>query len=118
MSKKFKLVKFEVQDGEYTYFDYHLFFTSDFQKMNDEELIAHFYEGDKNIKLQLESEGVYRSYDMMRTIFVRQAFPVDLKTAQCLVNLKVINYVPQAQDVIFKKFNNIVQLKNVIKSKS
>jgi hypothetical protein len=118
MSKKFKLVKFEVQDGEHTYYDYHLFFTSDFQKMKDEELIAHFYEGDKNIKLQLESEGVYWSYDMMRTIFVRQAFPVDLKTAQCLVNLKVINYVPQAQDVIFKKFNNIVQLKNVIKSKS
>lgn len=118
MSKKFKLVKFEVQDGEHTYFDYHLFYTSDFQKMNDEELIAHFYEGDKNMKLLPESEGVYWSYDLMRTIFVRGAFPVDLKTAECLVDLKVINYIPQQQDIIFKKFNNIVQLKNAVKSKS
>lgn len=111
MSKKFKLVKFEVTDGEHGYFDYHIFFTSDFQKMNDRELIAHFYEGDKNIKLEEESKSVYWLEDNMRTVSVINDFPIGLETAKCLKDLRVIYRIPQPIDVIFKKFNNIVQLK-------
>jgi hypothetical protein len=116
MSKKFNLIKYEVTDGEHSYFDYFLFYTSDVQKMSEMELIAYFYECDKNVKLSLECKDVYWTLDHTRTVEVRGSFPVDLKTAKCLVDLKVITHIPQDQDIIFKKFNNVVQLKKVRKS--
>jgi len=51
MSKKFTLVTFRVQDGEREYYNYYSFHTSDYQKMTPMQAIAHFFEGDKNYKL-------------------------------------------------------------------
>ena len=109
MSKKFTMVQFEVQDGENTYHQNHIFFTSDFQKMNDCELIAYFYEGDKNINLRIESEGVYWLYDEMRTCFVRKVYPVGLVDCMLLNSYGVVSRVPKDNERIFKKKNNIVQ---------
>lgn len=109
MSKKFTMAQFQIQDGENTYTQNYIFFTSDFQKMSEMEMISHFYCGHKNEKLQIMSDDIYWLPDMERTVCIIKTYPVGLVDCMLLNSYGVVGRVPSDHEKIFKKKNNIVQ---------
>ena len=111
MSKKFTLVTYRVQQGEYEYFEYFTFLTSDFQKMNDMQRIAYYFECDWTKKLDKLDKHTYWINGGERSAFVYGVQTVDLKDHELLEKFSIVNFKP---NIIFKKESNVVQLKRKV----
>jgi|TARA_R100000084_G_C4638123_1_gene142218 hypothetical protein len=107
MSKKFTLVKFSVRDGEYEYFDYYSFLTSDAQKMTDGQLVSYFFEC-KIKKLDKMDNHTYYINKGERTAFVYSKKPINLTEHEILEKFGILFDKPV---LIFKKTNNVIQLR-------
>ena len=106
MSKKFTLVRYCVRQGEHEYFDYYSYYTSDFQKMNKEQLVAHFYEH-RLKRLKKFDPYVYEINSGERTSYVYSSKQINLTEHETLENLGILDFKPE---IIFPKINNIIQL--------
>ena len=113
MSSKFTLVTYKVQDGENDYKKYFPFFTSDAQKMTDKQLIAHFFEGDKNTNLECfdYDDDTYWLSCKERCCYIEARQTMTLKEVKWLQKTGFINLIPHEKNIIFKKENNVVQFK-------
>jgi hypothetical protein len=108
MSKKFTLVKYSIRDGEYEYFDYYSYLTSDSQKMSDSQIISYFFEC-KLKKLDKMDNHTFYINRGERTAFVYSRTPINLTEHDILEKFGVLDMKP---NLIFKKTNNVVQLKD------
>lgn len=113
MSKKYTLVEFTIQDGEEEYKKRFPFFTSDFQKMTDEELIAYFFTGQRDQKLDLfeDTQNIYWINDMERTVYVSRTTPINMSEFKLLRKLGIVNFIPHENERIHQTTSNIVQFK-------
>jgi len=111
MSKKYTLVEFTIQDGEEEYKKRFPFFTSDFQKMTDEQLIAYFFLGNKDEKLDLfeDTQNIYWINSMERTVYVSRSVPINMSEFKLLQKIGIVNFLPHDNEMIYKKPNNIFQ---------
>jgi hypothetical protein len=111
MSKKYTLVEFTIQDGEEEYKKRFPFFTSDFQKMTDEQLIAYFFTGNKDERLDLfeDTQNIYWINNMERTVYVSRTIPINMTEFKLLQKIGIVNFLPHDNEMIYKKPNNIVQ---------
>lgn len=107
MSKKFTLVTFAVQDGEYEYFDFYTFLTSDIQKMTDMQKISYFYHHRKSKRLERHDKYNYW-IDTGRSCSIYSEKTIGLQDHETLEKFGVLNCKPM--EIIPKK-SNVIQLK-------
>lgn len=113
MSKKFTLVTFRVQDGEREYYNHYSFHTSDYQKMTNMQAIAHFFEGDKNMKLDpfdVDDNSIYWLDDMQRAVCIQNEEPMNLTEHGILQKFNILHGLPS---IIFPKTKNVIQLEKM-----
>ena len=110
MSKKFTLITFQIQDGDYEYFDYASFLTSDFQKLKPMQLIAKHFKNDHKEELMIEDNDVFW-IDDTRTSYVYDHKTISLEEHDLLEKLGILFSKPKQ---ILKKESNVVQLKRKV----
>src|SRR6056300_1262585 len=109
MSKKFTLITFQIQDGDYEYFDHASFLTSDIQKMNDMQIVSYFFK--RNMKEVLMKDDEAYWIDDTRTSYVYDHRTIGLEEHELLENLGILFSKPKQ---ILKKENNVIQLKRKV----
>jgi len=109
MSKKFTLITFQIQDGDYEYFNYKSFLTSDIQKMNDMQIVSYFFKNNMN-EVLMQDDGSYW-IDDTRTSYVFDHKTISLEEHNLLEKLEILFSKPKQ---IFKKESNVVQLKRKV----
>lgn len=109
MSKKFTLITFQIQDGDYEYFNYKSFLTSDIQKMNDMQIVSYFFKNNMN-EVLMQDNGSYW-IDDTRTSYVFDHKTISLEEHNLLEKLEILFSKPKQ---IFKKESNVVQLKRKV----
>jgi hypothetical protein len=110
MSKKFTLVVFQIQDGDYEYFDYRSYYTSDFQKMNDMQRLAHHFKNNLHEVLMKENHETFW-IDDTRTSYVYSYKNIGLAEHDLLEKCEILFSKPK---LLFKKENNVIQLKRKV----
>jgi hypothetical protein len=110
MSKKFTLITFHIQDGDYEYFDYASFLTSDIQKMNDMQIVSYFFkENMREVLMKHRFETFW--IDDTRTSYVYSLKTIGLEEHELLEKLGILFSKPK---LLLKKENNVVQLKRKV----
>jgi len=109
MSKKFTLITFQIQDGDYEYFNYKSFLTSDIQKMNDMQIVSYFFKNNMN-EVLMQDDGSYW-IDDTRTSYVFDHKTISLEEHNLLEKLEILFSKPKQ---IFKKESNVIQLKRKV----
>ena len=105
MSRKFTFVTFSVRDGDNEYFDYTSFYTSDFQKLSHEKIVAYFYLG--NMAKNLEKSSLHSFFIDERIAYIYSSKTITLIEHAFLEKVGILNSKPR---IIFKNTNNIIQL--------
>jgi hypothetical protein len=113
MSKKFTFITYHVQNGEYENYEHYSFLTSDFQKMNEQQLVAYFFECNYKTKLTRieKNDNVFWLNDMMRTAYVYSTRTINLTEHELLEQLGILKGKPH---LLFSRVNNIIQLKRKV----
>ena len=115
MSKKFTLVEFQIQDGDYEYFDYRSLFTSDFQKLSEMQIVALHFINDYKKKLLQDHDASFYWIDSTRTAYIYNSNAINLAEHDTLEKVGVLFSKPR---LLFKKESNIIQLKRKVKNGS
>lgn len=113
MSKKFTFITYHVQNGEFENYEYYSFLTSDFQKMNDQQLIAYFFECNYKTKLTPleDSKNIFWINNQMRTAHIHSTRTINLSEHEQLEQLGILNGKPH---LLFPRVNNVIQLKRKV----
>jgi hypothetical protein len=109
MSKKFTLITFQIQDGDYEYFNYKSFLTSDIQKMNDMQIVSYFFKKNMN-EVLMQDDGAYW-IDDTRTSYVFDHKTISLEEHDLLEKLEILFSKPKQ---LLKKESNVIQLKRKV----
>lgn len=109
MSKKFTLITFQIQDGDYEYFNYKSFLTSDIQKMNDMQIVSYFFKNNMN-EVLMQDDGAFW-IDDTRTSYVYDHKTISLEEHDLLEKLEILFSKPKQ---LLKKESNVVQLKRKV----